>query len=68
MRKITPDPPNLEDILVRTSELLRCASATAYEAGDQVTGQKRDLALSVVHLLDIAQALLEHGLKAFEKP
>ncbi|RMQ42248.1 hypothetical protein ALQ04_01095 [Pseudomonas cichorii] len=35
MLKITPDPPiQLEETLLRVSDLLRCASAAAYETGD----------------------------------
>lgn len=67
MTPVTPDPPiHLEETLIRANELLRCAVATAYEAGDQLTGQKRDLALSVMYLVEIAQALVEKSLKAVE--
>ena len=48
MIKNTPDAPiNLEENLVRVSELLRCAAATAYETCDQLTGQKRDRSLLI---------------------
>ncbi|WP_414706077.1 DUF6124 family protein [Pseudomonas syringae group genomosp. 3] len=60
MIKPTPDPPSdLEETLVRVSDLMRCASATAHEASDQLNGQGRDLTLTVIYLLDIAQAVIE---------
>ncbi|AVX25297.1 MULTISPECIES: DUF6124 family protein [Pseudomonas] len=60
MVKLTPDPPSsLEETLIRVSDLMRCASATAHEASDQLNGQGRDLTLTVVYLLDMAQTLLE---------
>jgi len=65
--KNTPDAPiNLEENLVRVSELLRCAAATAYETCDQLTGQKRDLACSVMHLVEMAQGLVERSLTSVE--
>jgi hypothetical protein len=57
---------NLEANLLRASELLRCAAATAYESSDQLTGQKRDLACSVMHLLQMAQTLVDHSLESVE--
>ncbi|WP_080270426.1 hypothetical protein N027_00640 [Pseudomonas syringae USA007] len=60
MVKLTPDPPSdLEETLARVSDLMRCASATAHEASDQLNGQGRYLTLTVIYLLDIAQALIE---------
>jgi hypothetical protein len=48
MTKVTPGSPhNFEENLVRVSELLRCAAATAYETCDQLTGQKRDRSLLI---------------------
>ncbi|OCR25716.1 hypothetical protein AFK24_07085 [Pseudomonas syringae] len=67
MIKNAPDAPvNLEENLVRVSELLRCAAATAYETCDQLTGQKRDLACSVMHLVEMAQGLVERSLTSVE--
>lgn len=60
------DPHNLEATLARVNDLLYCASATAYESGDQFTGEKRALAFSVVHLLDIARAMIERSLSCVE--
>ncbi|MCO8161602.1 DUF3077 domain-containing protein [Pseudomonas sp. 21LCFQ010] len=67
MKKITPDPPmHLEDTLLRVDQILRCAVATAYEAGEQLSGQQRDLAFSVMHLAEMAQALVNQSLQTIE--
>ncbi|MET0612369.1 DUF6124 family protein [Pseudomonas caspiana] len=60
------NPTTLEQDLQRASDLLRGAAATAYESSDQLTGQKRDLAFSVVHLVEIAQGLIERSLVSVE--
>ncbi|WP_110946582.1 DUF6124 family protein [Pseudomonas bohemica] len=64
MVKITPDPPekSLEDSLSQVSGLLRCATATACESAENQTGVKRDLAFSVVHLIDMARAIVDWSL------
>jgi hypothetical protein len=64
MLKITPDPPqhSLEESLIQASDLLRCATATAYESADHLSGSKRDLAFSVVHLIDMAKAAVDRSL------
>ena len=59
-------PMNLQTTLLRVSDLLRCASATAYESGDYLTGERRDLAFSVVHLVDMARGMLERSLDTAE--
>lgn len=68
MVKITPDPPDtsLEQSLVRASGLLRCAMATACESAENLTGVKRDLAYSVVHLIDMAKAAVDQSLDKAE--
>ncbi|OUM04914.1 hypothetical protein BW686_24105 [Pseudomonas syringae] len=67
MVKLTPDPPiTLEETLLRISDLLRCASATAHEASDQLSGQTRDLTSTVIYLLDMAHALVERSLASVE--
>lgn len=76
MDKLIPDPPSAstspyvanqaltdEQALIHASELLRCAMATAYECGDSLNGAHRYMALSVVHLLEMASAMLERSLK-----
>ncbi|KAA8695132.1 Uncharacterized protein ALO80_03290 [Pseudomonas caricapapayae] len=66
----TPSPPNpssLEDSLIQVSEILSCASASAYETGDRLNGLKRDLAFSVVHLINMAKAELERSLECVQR-
>ncbi|MEE4223263.1 DUF3077 domain-containing protein [Pseudomonas viridiflava] len=72
----TPAPPHtsLEETLIQVSDILRCASAAAYESGDALNGAKRDLAFSVVHLIDIdididiARARLDRSLDDVAAP
>ncbi|WP_122532332.1 DUF6124 family protein [Pseudomonas viridiflava] len=61
----SPAPPHtsLEETLIQVSDILRCASAAAYESGDALNGAKRDLAFSVVHLIDIARTRLDRSLE-----
>ncbi|KPX35656.1 Sulfonate/nitrate/taurine transport system substrate-binding protein [Pseudomonas savastanoi pv. glycinea] len=59
-------PNSLEDSLIQVSEILRCASATASETGDNLEGLKRDLAFSVVHLINMAKAELERSLECVQ--
>jgi hypothetical protein len=67
MPKVVPDSPiNIEENLSRACDLLRCAAATAYESSDQLSGRKRDLAFSVMHLVEMAQALVERSLEGVE--
>ncbi len=68
MLKITPDPPaqSLEESMAHISDLLRCAKATAYESADCLNGSKRDLAFSVVHLIDMARAVVDRSLDQIE--
>ncbi|MFA1026631.1 MULTISPECIES: DUF6124 family protein [Pseudomonas syringae group] len=42
--------------MIQVSEILSCASASAHETGDRLNGLKRDLAFSVVHLINMAKA------------
>ncbi|WP_338526673.1 DUF3077 domain-containing protein [Pseudomonas batumici] len=70
----TPSSPNtlrqpnakpsrsLEESLVHVSELLTCAAATAYESGDGLSGSKRALAFSAMHLVEMAKAELDQSL------
>ena len=50
------------------ADLLRCAAATAYESADHLSGSKRDLAFSVVHLIEMARGAVERSLLSTEKP
>ncbi|WP_166359378.1 DUF6124 family protein [Pseudomonas akapageensis] len=42
--------------------LLRCAAATAYESADSLQGARRDLAFSVMHMINLARAMVERTL------
>jgi len=53
----------LSEVLAHADALLHCASAVAYESADQRHGQSRHLALSVVHLVDMARALVVRSLE-----
>ncbi|WP_339528414.1 DUF6124 family protein [Pseudomonas mucidolens] len=48
-----------EDALVQASDLLRSAAAIAYALANNKLGETRDLAFSVVYLIDMAKAMLE---------
>ncbi|WDU64359.1 DUF3077 domain-containing protein [Pseudomonas poae] len=52
-----------EEALVHASELLRSAAATAYESASSHQGNHRDLAFSVVYLIDMAKAMVERSLQ-----
>ena len=60
---INPDISQ-EEALVHASELLRSAAATAYESASSHQGNHRDLAFSVVYLIDMAKAMVERSLQA----
>lgn len=53
---------DINQALTHADALLRCAGAVAYESADQHTGEARYLALTVVHLVDMARSLVAHGL------
>ena len=55
-----------EEALVHASDLLRSAAATAYESASSHQGNQRDLAFSVVYLIDMAKAMVERSLHAPE--
>ena len=60
-----PTPPQSPEHLFNDAdELLRCAKATAYESADNLSGSQRDHALSVVHLIALAQTKLDAALHA----
>lgn len=60
---IKPDVTQ-EEALVHASDLLRSAAATAYESASSHQGNQRDLAFSVVYLIDMAKAMVERSLQA----
>lgn len=49
----------LEQLLNEVDELLRCASATAYESADALQGSQRDHAFSVFHLIKVARGKVD---------
>ncbi|KPA90432.1 MULTISPECIES: DUF6124 family protein [Pseudomonas] len=51
-----------EEAMIYASDLLRCAAATAYEAADALQGSSRDLAFSVVHMIDMAKAMVDRAM------
>ena len=51
-----------EEALIHASDLLRSAAATAYESACSHQGNQRDLAFSVVYLIDMAKAMVEQTL------
>jgi hypothetical protein len=55
---------DINQALTHADALLRCAGAVAYESADQHTGEARHLALTVVHLVDMARSLVVHGLES----
>lgn len=55
-----------EEALIHASDLLRSAAATAYESASNHQGNQRDLAFSVVYLIDMAKAMVERSLQVRE--
>lgn len=51
---------------MHASELLRSAAATAYESASSHQGSHRDMAFSVVYLIDMAKAMVERSLQVPE--
>lgn len=69
MIKIVPDPPpddsslvSLECRVAHAVELLRCATATAYESADGLQGPARHLAMASMHLITQAHLVLDQVL------
>ncbi|WP_424506378.1 DUF6124 family protein [Pseudomonas viridiflava] len=48
------------------AELLCCATATAYEGGDRLSGTDRQLAFAVVHLVELAKTVIDRSLSGIE--
>ena len=53
---------NLEAALAQASDLLRCAGASASEAGNGLSGHTRHLVLSVMHLVELAREHVDKSL------
>ena len=58
---MTTDPQAIpfEQLLNEVDELLRCASATAYESADALQGSQRDHAFSGFHLIKLAHGKVD---------
>ncbi len=54
-----------EEALVHASDLLRCAAATAHESANRLEGSSRDLAFSVVHMIDLVKVMLDRSLAGY---
>ncbi|MCP1418321.1 hypothetical protein J3D47_002564 [Pseudomonas laurylsulfativorans] len=54
---------SFEDTQLYVADLLRCASVTAYQCGDQLKGADRAMVFSVWHLLEIAKAMVDRSIE-----
>ncbi|MCD5996702.1 hypothetical protein KDX38_24245 [Pseudomonas sp. CDFA 602] len=61
------DYVSLEATLLHALDFLRCASVTAYELGDELTGSRRDLAFASMHLVEMAKVMVERSLECIEE-
>ncbi|MCD5991733.1 MULTISPECIES: DUF6124 family protein [Pseudomonas syringae group] len=68
MTELPVSPSDLEQSLNHASHLLHCAAVTAYENGDRLTGSDRLLAMSVMHLVDMARNVIDQSLVRLEAP
>ncbi|MFZ4968124.1 DUF6124 family protein [Pseudomonas sp. Mn2068] len=58
-----PDFQSTEETLVSASSVLESAAATAYENADNLTGPNRKVAMGVVHLIELAQRMVDSVLE-----
>ncbi|MFJ7882474.1 DUF6124 family protein [Pseudomonas sp. NPDC096917] len=56
------DSVNLEAALAQASDLLRCMVASASEVGNGLSGNQRDVVLSLAHLAELAKAYVDKSL------
>ena len=59
---VIPDSVNLEAALAQASDLLRCMVASASEAGNGLSGNQRDVVLSIGHLAELAKTFVDTSL------
>ena len=52
----------LEDAQLYVADLLRCASVTVHQCGDQLGGADRAMVFSVWHLLEMAKAMMDRSI------
>lgn len=57
-----------EEAMVHASDLLRCAIASGQESAENLQGNQRDLAFSVVYIMEMAKALVDQALDAHQLP
>jgi hypothetical protein len=57
---------DIEATLVHATEFLRCAAATASELGEVLNGSNRDLALTAMHMVEMAKVMVERSLECVE--
>ena len=78
LQRLIPDPPNAlytinqsvtqEEALNYASDLLRCIITTAYESGDNAEGTSRDLVFAVLHMAELAKAMVDRSLDSIVQP
>ncbi|WP_458371095.1 DUF6124 family protein [Pseudomonas fluorescens] len=54
---------SFEDTQLYVADLLRCASVTAYQCGNQLKGADRAMVYSIWHLLEIAKAMVDRSIE-----
>ncbi|MBI6856213.1 DUF3077 domain-containing protein [Pseudomonas cichorii] len=59
---IVNDTVSQEEALNYASDLLRCIITTSHESGDSSQGTSRDLAFSVLHLAEMAKAMVDRSI------
>jgi len=57
---------DIEVTLNHATEFLRCAAATASELGEVLSGPNRDLALTAMHMVEMAKVMVERSLECVE--
>ena len=57
-----PHSVNSEAALAQASDLLRCMVASASEAGNGLSGNQRDVVLSIGHLAELAKTFVDTSL------
>lgn len=61
-----PSLAALEKSLLHASDVLRSLAAVTYETGDSLSGPKRDLAFTAVHLVEVLRTDIDSSLEYFE--
>lgn len=57
-----------EEAMVHASDLLRCAIASGQESAESLQGKQRDLAFSVVYIMEMAKSLVDRALDVQKLP